>query len=329
MSTGQRHHFGIADTTAAEAAGVSLTDLHTDVDAIIKAWDAVKPVAERLGVQAAPPHLAGFSYSHISALGCPIEFAEGSEPNVVPIIKTPEDIDHLREPDNYLEAGIMPQRLRTMEKLCERRPEAGRGVGKWEGPLTTAMLMMGDDFATLPYTDPERAHRLLDFVVESTFRYQDAMDAYYGVTRKPARICIADDFAGFIPAELFGEFVLPYWDRIYTGFEATYRYLHSELLRHDHLDQITGIGVQEFDPSADQYVTPESLRDRCPVPFHLRIQEWHIENETEEELQAHYRHLADHGPKVIEFYMARAHHESKIAAIFEVARELENAPQPA
>ena len=66
----------------AKNAGVSLKSTHFDVDAILKAYDGIKPLAEKLGVDAPRPRLAGFAYPHVVSLGTPTEFPEDGEPNV-------------------------------------------------------------------------------------------------------------------------------------------------------------------------------------------------------------------------------------------------------
>ena len=55
---GQRFGFSIGETACAEAAGVRMYDLHFDVDAICRAYEAIVPVAERLGVEPPRPRLA-------------------------------------------------------------------------------------------------------------------------------------------------------------------------------------------------------------------------------------------------------------------------------
>jgi len=104
----QPFEFGFGDTALAEAGGVPLDALHRDVDAICRAADAILPVAERLGVAAPKPHLAGFAYQHVSTLGCRIIFPPDSEPKPIPIRRAPEDIDRLAEPEYYLTSGLVP-----------------------------------------------------------------------------------------------------------------------------------------------------------------------------------------------------------------------------
>ncbi|MCP4642476.1 MAG: hypothetical protein GY851_18670 [bacterium] len=315
--------FSLSDTLRAEAGGVPLDALHHDVDAICCASDALIPIAERLGVDPPPPALGGFSYCHLSALGAPVTFAEGSEPNVEPIIHGPADIDTLKEPEDYVASGIGAERLRLVDELVKRRPDASTNIGGHpEGPITTAVLLMGPRFLTLPFEDPERAHRLLDFCVESGINYGRAMNAHAGVELGPGPHGICDDFAGMFAPPLFAEYVVPAWERVYTANQATHRRLHSELLQKDHLPFLRDLDIAVFDPSADQYVTPELLREHCPVPFTARILSWEVESNSPRELQDLYRCYAECQPVHIQFTMNFLRQEEKIVALLEVAREL-------
>lgn len=313
----------IADSALAEAGGVPLDALHRDAEAICRAYDAIVPLAERLKLAPPAPRLGGFSYCHVSALGAEIVFAEGSEPNVLPLIASPEDIDLLKPPSEYMSRGIIPQRLRTLEALLERHPDAVRTVDAHpEGPVTTAVLLMGPEFLMLPYTDPDRAHALLRFCVESGLAFYEEADRYFGVSGPREVAGIADDFAGMFPPPLFEEFVMPYWDQVYRGRGATKRHLHSELLRPEHLGYLKDLNITFFDPSADQYLTPQLLRELCPVPFMARILAWHVDNNSAGRLQALYRSYAACEPELIMFSVNALSDEPKVAALLEAAREL-------
>jgi len=314
---------GLSDSLLAEMGHLPLDRLHHDVDAICRAADAARPLAERLGLAPPRPHLAGFCYPHVTTLGAQVVFAEGSEPNVAPCIHSPEQIDDLREPDDYLQAGVVPERLATLAELKHRRPDAANTIGHlYEGPVTTAALLMGTDFFLLPTDDPARAHRLLRFCVDSAVAYARAISARLGSPLRPGGRGIPDDFAGIFSPAQFAEFVVPYWDRMYEKLDATRRSLHSELLRVEHLHHLADLRIATFDPSADQYVTPELLRDHCPVPFTGRIQSWHIRDHTAAELQQMYRRIASCEPVSISFYMKELADEPKIRALLDVAREL-------
>jgi len=321
---GQRYWFGIVETAIAESAGVTLYDLHTDVDAICRAYETIVPVAERLGVDPPRPGLAGCAYPHVSTLGNEVMITSNSvEPWTRPCLHRPEDIDALAEPDDYLAAGIVPKRLALAAELKRRRPDASDQIGHdFEGPLTTAALMMGQDFFTLPYDDPARAHRLLEFVTRSAANYARTIRAHQGRSVGGGRQGVCDDFAGIFGPELFAEFVVPYWNMLYEGLAAQTRGLHSELLREGHLHFLSDIRLDEYDPSVDQYLTPETLRRSCPVPFTLRMWPAEVRDYSAKELVAMYRARAEFEPVFISFSLSYLHEEPKIAALLEAAREL-------
>lgn len=325
----QAYSFAFEDSAIAEAGGVPLDALHRDADAICRSYDSIVPVAERLGVPPPRPRLGGFEYNHVSALGARLLFPNGSEPNVEPIIHDPDDIDGLQEPDDYLSSGVIPQRIRLYEELRARRPDAVPFIGGTsEGALTTATLLMGQDFLMLPYEDPERAHRLLAFCVRSSINYKKAVWAYLERPEGSRPVGLCDDFGGMFPPDMFAEFVVPYWEWEYEGLEAVSRSLHSELLRKEHLPFLTGLKVSIFDPAADQYVTPELLREHCPVPFTARILTWDVRDNSPLGLQQLYRQYAACRPTRIDFSMASLEYEQKMLSLLEVARELAGDEMP-
>ncbi len=321
---GQRFAFSFADSLLADAAGVSHWDLHHDVDAMIAAAEAVAPVARRLGVDPPRPRMADSSYCHVSALGCEVVFPpENPEPWVRPIIRSPEDIDALAEPDDYLAAEAVRQRLALAEELKRRRADASDRIGHdYEGPVTTAVLLMGQDFFLLPTEDPARAHKLMDFCVRSAVNYTRALRRRQGRGLGPRRVGIPDDFAGIFGPRQFAEFVAPYWEKMYSALGATHRGLHSELLREAHLPFLEQLKIDEYDPSVDPYLPPEVLKRSCPVPFALRIWPSEVMSLPAGELVDLYRYRASFRPTVITFSLARLAEEEKIAALLKVAREL-------
>ncbi|HOX39143.1 MAG TPA: uroporphyrinogen decarboxylase family protein [Candidatus Brocadiia bacterium] len=321
---GQNYTFGIADTAVARYGGVTLDDLYWNTGAILKAFDATAQAAERIGSPPPKPRLAGFSYGHVSALGCEIAFPGDSEPKPLPRIRTPSDIDNLRAPRDYFAVGTNPRRLRVRDELNRLRPglNAGACLGV-EGPVTTAALLMGQDFFILPYEDPARAKKLLEFSARSAVEFiRAAYELETGKAWKAGAAGICDDFAGMFPPAMFDEFVLPYWEIYYDGLEATRRHLHSELLREAHLSRLKQLRIEAFDPSADQFLDPPSLARSCPCPFQLRIQSWHMRDMKPAELKTMYERLASYRPYTISFYLTWPQDEGKAAAILEKAKEI-------
>jgi hypothetical protein len=318
----QPFDFAFSDNVIAQVAGVSQKDLHLDADIILCAYDALAPLAARLGVPAPLPQLAEFTYAHIAALGARFQFTD-FEPTSSPLLTAPEEIDRLCEPDDYLAAELIQQRLRVAHEILRRRPDAPRFIGHlFEGPVTTAALILGQDFFMLPYEDPPRAHRLLQFSVTSAMNYARRLNDHFGGCEGAFAEGFPDDFAGILPPKLFGEFVVPYWEQVFQGLGSKVRFVHSELLRIGHLPFLKDLGIDCYDPSADQYLAPELLRDHCPTRFELRILNWHAANLSAPELQALYRRYATFHPVRINFSLSRLEDLPKIEALLETAREL-------
>ncbi len=322
MSSSQAFEFGFTDPVLAELAGVTQRDLHLDVDAIIRAYTLAGELAAELGVAPPAPRLAEFTYTHIVALGTQVTFTE-YEPKPTTLLTTPEDIDNLREPEDYLAAELIQQRLKLAEEIVQRWPGAPLFIGHlFEGPVTTASLLLGPAFFTLPYDDPERAHKLMQFSVTSAFNYARAITRRFSGVEGAFPQGFPDDFAGIIPPKLFGEFVVPYWEQVFEQLNSSERFVHSELLRVGHLPFLKDLRVDCYDPSADQYLNPDLLKQHCPTRFQLRIQDWDIANLSAEELKAMYRRYASYNPKLISFYLSRLVDVPKVKAILEAAHEM-------
>ncbi|HPP30249.1 MAG TPA: uroporphyrinogen decarboxylase family protein [bacterium] len=318
----KKYYFSLGEYLILEITGITFYQLHFNTKAIVKGYENIKPLAERLGVESPIPRMAGFAYPHIASLGAEIIFPENSEPKQVPFIKTPEDIDNLKEPDDYLRAPLIRRKLAVWKELKRLCPETPNSIGHlFEGPVTTAVLLMGESFLTLPYDDPKRAHKLLSFCTESAIHYAEVITGYFGEKIEPGPKGIPDDFAGMFSPVVFEEFCIPYWDRLYSELRATERFLHSELLRKEHLPFLKRVDIKVFDPGADQYLTPEILRDYCPCDFTLRIKSWEIDNLSAEELVEYYRKLQEYNPVSVNFSIDFLRQEEKIKKLLDIARK--------
>ena len=175
----------------------------------------------------------------------------------------------------------------------------------------------------LPYDDPARAHRLLEFCAGSALNYTHVLIKHQHRSAISEQTWLCDDFAGMFPPKMFAEFVVPYWVMMCEGLQSDSRVLHSELLRREHLPFLTDLKIDTFDPSVDEHITPEILREVCPVPYMLRLWPAWVQQQSVDELVQKYRHLADFEATVITFALNRLVEESKVVTLLEVARELE------
>lgn len=322
---GQDFGFSFSDSLLAEVGEVPQSSLHLDIEAICKAYEAIKPLAERLGVAPPIPRIAEFCYTHLAALGCEVVYSARAEPTVRPLIHSLEEIDELKEPKDYLQAEVIQQRIRICEELRKRYPESPGFIGHLlEGPATTAALIMGPSFFTLPYDDPGRAHMLLEFSTHSALNYAHAISKYFGSPIQPGPGGFPDDFGGIFPPSIFEESVVPYWEKTFQGLEATTRSLHSELLRVEHLPFLEQLEVDYFDPSADQYLTLQTLHEHCPCKFSCTILASHAHNLSEQQLEELYKEMARYRPSSISFSLESLAEEPKIKHLLQVARAMKN-----
>jgi hypothetical protein len=95
------------------------------------------------------------------------------------------------------------------------------------------------------------------------------------------------------------------------------------LLREGHLKFFKDVKIDVFDPSADQYLNGDILKEKCPCKFTLRIQSWEIFNFSEDELEKLYIKLSSYNPVSISFSLDRLVDLPKIKRLLKIARELE------
>ena len=210
-----------------------------------------------------------------------VDFPLDGEPKPRKLLQGPQDVETLANPERFLECGLMPERRRLWERLRaawgrERASLPSPPATAARAPVTSAVLLAGQDFLMWPYDCPQEAHALLDFCTRSAHAFQREYFAELG-TQFPVRASwIFDDFAGMFPPALFEEFVVPYWNLWYELAGCERRCVHTELLRPDHLPLLAQCRMNHFDPAWTSTVTPRDIAERCPCDFQLRIPGWHV-----------------------------------------------------
>lgn len=327
----QDYTFYVLYTVVAEACGLHLRDIFLEPERIAAAYRRLPEVFsprlwEAVGDRFASPVIQSTSYDHLSALGVEVDFPLDGEPKPRRLLAGPGDVEKLRNPERFLECGLMPLRRRLWARLREAWGDEGLppippGYG-CEGPVTSAVLLAGQDFLLWPYDCPEAAHRLLEFCTRSAHAFQREYFAELGWTFPIEVSWIFDDFAGLFPPDLFLEFVVPYWNLWYELAGCERRCIHTELLRPEHLPLLAECKIDHFDPGVDQYLTPRDVAERCPCAFQLRIPGWHVRGAPKERVLAEYRELAAYEPARIEFGMYCLEEEGNFLALLALAREM-------
>jgi hypothetical protein len=278
---GFRWHVSGSQGALREVTGIPIREFNLNPEACIEAYRRGRPLLRELfGPEVRLPGVStpAVSYGHVNALGSELLFPEGGEVAHTHIYSSlGEGIRRLREPVRWSEAGMAPFFLEFRERL--RQAFLGEPVGfsfGAEGPITTAYELRGEEFFMELLDSPSLAGEFLGAVVESTLefhRWVCALDGREPVNPNAGGMC--DDLASFVPARLFREMVLPFWDHYYRGTTTGRRHAHVEDLRAEQLPFLEEIGLSFFDPSISPKLTPRIVRDHCRVPFTWRLGSFH------------------------------------------------------
>ena len=262
------------------------------------------------------------AYVEASQLGVEVIFPEDNVP--MPkgaVMREAAEVGRLRILDPRRK-GLMAKTIRTYHYMVEHAPEGITvGLGGTEGPVTTAVMVRGQDFFVDIVEQPRRMHRLLDLVTETSLLIRSTIEEITG--RKLRRAGIADDLSGLLSPTQYEEFAYPYQKRIYDAFGAEGRSLHSELLRREHLKFLPRLGVTHYDPGCDQYLEVRDLVEEIPdIPFSFNLktsQEMMLG--TPPSIRARYIECVEAGAPQMMTEICRRTPRENVRAFINVARE--------
>lgn len=264
-----------------ELTGTPIREFNLEPAACIDCYRRGRPLLrERFGAEVSLPGVAtpAVSYGHPNCLGAELLFPEGGEVAHTHLYSSlTEGLTGLRKPVEWASEGLAPFYLRFREQLQEAFPgEPVRLSFGSEGPLTTAYELRGDGFFTDLYDQPELVDEFLEALVDSTLSFDAFVAAVHGdPVPNPSGGGLCDDIAAFIPAALWPRFVLPAWERYYSGHTTGKRSAHVEDLRAAQLPFLEEIGLSYFDPSISPRLNPKILTEHCRVPYAWRLGDFH------------------------------------------------------
>jgi uroporphyrinogen-III decarboxylase len=169
------------------------------------------------------------NYSEAAWMGCPIEYREGQVPDTVPaFMDAPERVMEQGIPDPF--SGLLARGLETYEHMRERAGQEtyfGRPIEVLppfigsDGVMTVACNLFGPEFVcTTMAADPERLHRLFDFITEATIARMIAWRLLTGIPVPQERFGYADDSIALISTAMYRDHVLPYHRRVYKALST-------------------------------------------------------------------------------------------------------------
>jgi uroporphyrinogen decarboxylase len=315
-------HIAVPPEVTTEYAGTEMGAYYTDWEVMLRTQSVARQIfKEKFGIEIGGERIDVPAYLGVGAFGAEIVYPEDDMPQVRGVLlRRAEDVTQLRMPESFYDTPAARPAWEMYQTMLARGRRLPLGTGI-EGPVTSAKLLRGEEFFLDLYDHPRAAHRLLDLMTESFLAFVRENRRRQGLPETATSAGIADDFAGLISPEMWPEFVVPYYRRIYEG--ATSRSHHSELLRPGHLKHLLDLGVTSFDPGQDQYLTIQAIREAAPG---LRFT-WNLftvrdmKEGTPDSIKRIYRQAVHHGATAIMAELCRGTPEQNIHAFIEVAKE--------
>jgi len=191
----------------------------------------------------------GFSFEEVSALGCSISLPDSKYATyrVEPCIKSSYDAKRLKVP-KPLKDGLMPK---TIEYLDRFRDSVGEDVeisitGGCMGPFDNASLLMGvENLYISLYDNPKMVHNILEIVTDTCIKWLKFKEER--LCSKEEKVLIGEDYAAYLPPDMFSEFVVPYNTRIFKAFPDSIKRWHSDGdFHYDTLSRVSELGLDDF-----------------------------------------------------------------------------------
>jgi hypothetical protein len=284
-------HIAFCNVTITGYTGVTYSDYYGSPAVMLEAQLKASEIAEkRFGVgKFIHPYVDSPSCTFSSFLGMPIIVPEEDELPYIdsskPLIGSPDNIGQLvvRNPKT---SGLMAKRWETWQYYISMGYKVR--FGGYEGSIiSTACEISNSNVLAWLIEEPALAKDLLNFVVDAERAIEDLDSALCG---KSLNGYTGDDFSGLLSPRLYKEFAVPCYQKIYSG--KTSRFMHSELLRAEHLRiakdllQITsfhGAGAKNL-TNAEIYsimgsnfwvqLTPQEMRELTPYEINERIKDF-------------------------------------------------------
>ncbi|MEK6794953.1 MAG: uroporphyrinogen decarboxylase family protein [Spirochaetota bacterium] len=217
-----------------------------------------------------------------------------------PVVSSPNDIDGL-SPIDIAGSGLFRERRRFWEYYRAH----GFDAPFWHSGsvISTAVEISDSAIFTWMAECPSAAHRLLALVtdvMEEASRIGAAIDGStytgHGYT--------GDDFSGLLSPQMYREFAVPYYRRLYAG--QKHRFMHSELLRTEHLRIARDeVGITDFHGAGCVNLSLVEMNSIMGRNFWTQLTPQEMNELTPERIDDRIREFAGSGAAHIQLYPGR------------------------
>jgi len=308
-------------------AKVSMNDFYMDKKKCAYAWKKGTEVLKDYYGDLFPmrkPSPPPISYGHLISIGAPVTIPEDGEPNITAFAGSiDEAIDILKEKKgmDFSANQWFQHYLELWDYLKTEFPEENipfSGFGD-QGPLTSAVLMRGQDFLLDLYDEPEKCKVFLELLTDSTIDFTKLIRRINNQPEIQPNGGIVDDHASLIPPAMWDEFVIPYWDQRFNGiYSGPSRFVHVENLFPAHLKYLKHAKITHYQPSVSDMITLEAVRDNLDpdITVDWLLYSYYITGMTDEQIQAWVDEVVQAGIAIIRTqFGAYAYQENKFDRI--------------
>ncbi len=223
--------------------GISILDYFTNDDLWLKA--NLKAMNDFTDIMFLPGFWSEYGMcTEPSAFGARCNFPENAFPHAHKVIRSADDIDDLPVPDPAKE-GLLPfmlNRLKLNQKAIE---DAGHKIrfAVARGPLNIASYLMGStEFLTTMMMQADKAQLLMRKVTDFLKQWLKLqMDTFSSIDG----ILLLDDIIGFVGADDFQKFGLPYFKELYDA-DVSVKFLHNDAPCEASLKFLPEMGINLF-----------------------------------------------------------------------------------
>lgn len=313
-------HIAFLNISITEYAGVTFREYYSSPAAMLEAQLTAAETAERrFGVgRFIRPYLDTPLGTLGSLLGMRVVFPEEDEAPWTdvrsPIITDVAQADAIRIGDVETNAAL-EWRRRAREHYHAHGYAVGLG-GNDGSIVTTACEVSGNSVLVGLAENPDATRRVFDVVFEAN-RVVARLDAGLRGTSSASGY-IGDDFAGLMSPEMFRAHVIPYYEKTYAG--KTSRFMHSELLRHEHLRIARdALGITEFHGAGAEKLTLAEMYDVMGHDFWAQLTPQELVELTPARIAERIKVLAGCGAGTVQLYPGRGTPERNMEAAIAAA----------
>lgn len=184
-----------------------------------------------------------------SAFGARCSFPHNEFPHAFAFISSPEEIKNIPQP-NPEKDGLGPMVLNRIKLNEKQINDAGHQIrfSVSRGPLNIASFLMGTtEFMMAMITHPDETHLLIRKITDYLLGFHNHQAELFPSTEG---IMMLDDIIGFISAEQFEEFGLPYFNELYDR-DLPIKFLHNDAPCKESAPYLPEMGVNLFNMGID------------------------------------------------------------------------------